>query len=132
MKYFRWILQFIKFLSSVKDKPYKESKITLGKSDFTSKQVDDMPNEDEFKSETVYIVGENGYSWLAAFQCPCGCKDIIQLNLLPEANPNWKIYNKKGGKITISPSVERIVGCKSHFNLTNGKAHFLIYSFYHS
>jgi hypothetical protein len=71
--------------------------------------------------KTIYIVGEHKHPWLLAFNCPCGCKSLIQLNLLKEADPCWHfmITNKK--KINIYPSVRKINGCKSHFVIRKGK-----------
>ena len=80
--------------------------------------VQDPP--EDFGNKTVYIVGHPGNAWMLSFQCPCGCKNIIQLNLLKEANPRWTfriIYNK----IDIVPSIWRTTGCKSHFIIRRGK-----------
>ncbi len=52
----------------------------------------------------------------ADFICPCGCKQIISLNLLKGSTPLWKINGN-----SITPSINRIVGCKSHFYITKGK-----------
>src|SRR5689334_3656634 len=80
-------------------------------------KVEDLP--DEFQSYTVYIVG-NPLPWVLAFICPCGCKKIIQLNLLKEDFPCWRfsLYRKR---ITIYPSIKRNRGCKSHFWIYQGK-----------
>lgn len=73
------------------------------------------------KENTVYIIGDKKSPWLLAFECPCGCKQIIQLNLLKEADPNWKFKITNGNKISISPSIWRTTGCKSHFFIRNSK-----------
>jgi hypothetical protein len=99
---------------------------------YYSKEVDDLPEENEIEENIVYIIGENGYHWLAAFRCPCGCNDIIQLNLLPEAFPHWEIVSYKKKSISIIPSIERINGCKSHFNFANGKVYFWGSNSFHS
>jgi len=80
---------------------------------------EDVPNH--FSKRTIYIVGEKNEPWSLAFECPCGCKKIIQLNTLKEAKPRWKHRIKSGNKIDISPSVWRISGCKSHFFIRKGK-----------
>jgi len=83
--------------------------------------TDVLPEVSEIKEKTIYIVGEKGYYWLAAFKCPCGCNDLIQLNLLNHASPSWKIINDNNPKISILPSIDRNVGCKSHFSIKNSR-----------
>lgn len=73
------------------------------------------------KDRTIYVVGNQSEPWLVSFKCPCGCNKDIHLNLLPDANPRWKIYLKSGNKIDISPSVWRTSGCRSHFFIRSGK-----------
>lgn len=80
--------------------------------------VSDMP--DHISPHTVYIVGENNFYWMAVLLCPCGCGDLIHLNLLKDAHPRWKFKIFKG-LISISPSVWRTSGCKSHFFIRSGE-----------
>ncbi|MCE5175790.1 MAG: hypothetical protein LLF74_10415 [Bacteroidales bacterium] len=81
--------------------------------------VVDLPNN--IKNRNIYIVGEKEYPWLIAFNCPCGCKNIVQLNLLKEADPCWTFKINKNGKINIFPSVWRTRGCKRHFVVRKSK-----------
>lgn len=83
--------------------------------------VDDLPLENEIEDNKIYIVGENGYEWQGAFNCPCGCGDLIQLNLLEGGENIWRIASRNSKKISITPSINRTMGCKSHFTVTNGK-----------
>ncbi|WP_394341525.1 DUF6527 family protein [Albibacterium indicum] len=53
--------------------------------------------------------------------CPCGCKNILHMNLMEEESPCWSYSINKKNIITIRPSVNRIVGCKSHFFVREGK-----------
>jgi hypothetical protein len=69
----------------------------------------------------VYIIGENGHRWAAAFRCPCGCRDTVQLNLLPERRPRWSVTIGKNKAVSLSPSVWRKVGCHSHFVVRQGR-----------
>jgi hypothetical protein len=74
------------------------------------------------RRRTIYVIGEHDYPWLLAFECPCGCKATIQLNLLNEATPKWKFQIfPENDKIDVTPSVCRNIGCKSHFFIRNGK-----------
>jgi hypothetical protein len=58
--------------------------------------------------------------WFVAMLCPCGCKETLQMSLLHDANPQWKIIEHGDGTITLQPSVWRKVGCRSHFFLRRG------------
>ena len=134
MRLFRRIIQYFKSLFGVEEKrphtqrrqepavgawPKPHAKSSK-KVEYISKQVNDLPEEDEVEFKTIYIVGEHGYQWLVAFRCPCGCKEIIKLNLLSEASPCWKVSYNHQGKVSLSPSIDRKVGCRSHFILKKG------------
>lgn len=93
------------------------SKDLKGKFEFI--YLDDIPAD--LKKGEIYVIGEDGDYWNVVFICPCGCKDIIQLNLLPEARPCWRIINHRDYSTSISPSVNRIVNCKSHFTIKRNK-----------
>ena len=81
--------------------------------------VEEFPNN--VNEKTIYIVGDIKEPWLLAFSCPCGCHNLIQLNLLKEAKPRWKFQIVNKSKITISPSIWRTSGCKSHFFIHKSK-----------
>ena len=69
---------------------------------------------------TVYIIGISGNEWLAKMICPCGCGKTLFLNLLQDEFPNWKWRIGADSTVTLSPSVWRQAGCKSHFFLRDG------------
>jgi len=79
--------------------------------------VEDVPNNP--KNKILYFIGEDGYYWQFVMLCPCGCNLLLHMNLMDDYNPYWsyKIYNDK---ISISPSIHRLVGCKSHFFIRSG------------
>ncbi|SRR5260221_8381709 len=81
--------------------------------------VDDSP--EIVDKRTIYVVGQNQNTWLLAFECPCGCKTIIQLNILEDTKPNWRYTIGRNKKINITPSIWRTTGCKSHFFIKRGK-----------
>ena len=77
---------------------------------------------DSCRKNKIYIIKDSYHKpWLIQFQCPCGCHSIIHLNLLKEANPCWRYFIDKKKRITIRPSVHRLVGCHSHFNIIKDK-----------
>jgi len=46
--------------------------------------------------------------------CPCGCGDVITVNLDRRADKAWSLY-RRGNSISLYPSVWRDSGCESHF-----------------
>lgn len=74
------------------------------------------------KKYKVYLIGENDSFWAAVFICPCGCEADVWLNILRADNrPTWVVKGMCGNKATITPSIWRQVGCKSHFFIKNGR-----------
>ena len=60
------------------------------------------------------------------FVCPCGCGEIISVNLMPESGKAWRVsYDPKLG-LSLYPSVWLTSGCCSHFILHNNKARLLL------
>jgi hypothetical protein len=88
---------------------------------FTLKSVEEMPEENSIRSRVAYWVGAEGYKWCLAFICPCGCREVIYLNLLPNARPLWRVEKHKDDSFSISPSVNRVKRCKAHFFVKRGK-----------
>jgi len=75
---------------------------------------------DELEPMVLYLIGEHGHLWHASLSCPCGCGAAIQLNLLTDDVPNWKVQIAKEG-VTVDPSIWRTSGCRSHFFLRKGR-----------
>jgi len=61
------------------------------------------------------IVRRGILRWIV-FQCPCGCGELITLNLDKRTGPHWRIWRRKNS-LSINPSVWRTSGCQSHFVL---------------
>lgn len=57
--------------------------------------------------------------WLR-FKCPCGCGDVIALNLMSSFKPHWKIELHHDGTLTVYPSVDS-QNCGSHFWIRQSK-----------
>jgi hypothetical protein len=81
--------------------------------------VEEFP--DGIDANKLYIAGENGYFWAAAMLCPCGCGDVIELNLLKKARPCWTVQEHPDGLVSLRPSVWRRQRCRSHFVLRGGQ-----------
>lgn len=85
---------------------------------FATLLVEDLP--DDLLPRTIYLAGEGGHLWCAAMLCPCGCGDVIQLNLLEAVRPYWRVRELPDGTISIEPSVWRRKGCRCHFFVRGG------------
>lgn len=79
---------------------------------------DDLPVS--IANGKIYIIGAHKHQWLLAFKCPCGCENIVQLNLLEHTFPKWGYKISLMGKLTIYPSINRMIGCRSHFFIIRG------------
>jgi uncharacterized protein DUF6527 len=82
-------------------------------------RVEEFP--DSLEKTKVYLAGEGENLWAAAMVCPCGCGDVIELNLLKQARPCWNVQLHSGGIVSLAPSVWRQKGCRSHFWLRHGR-----------
>jgi len=80
--------------------------------------VDEMP--ELAKRNALYIYSSSGHHWGAALICPCGCGNLIELNLLPEGRPCWQTRMHWDSSISLYPSIWRKAGCKSHFWIEQG------------
>lgn len=58
--------------------------------------------------------------WLI-MKCPCGCNDIIPINLDERSGPAWEFYDEPTNGLSVFPSVWRDTGCKSHFIIWYGR-----------
>lgn len=80
--------------------------------------VEDEP--DEPVDDIVYVVGRS-IPLYAAMRCPCGCGETLRMNLRSEAKPSWRWYIGEAGAATLSPSVWKRDGCRSHFFIRDGR-----------
>jgi hypothetical protein len=69
----------------------------------------------------LVMTHDDGEDWSIGMSCPCGCGETIELMLLPEAKPRWTLSRDGRGRPTLSPSVWRKTGCRSHFWLREGR-----------
>ena len=69
----------------------------------------------------VVVLREDGEMWSAALRCPCGCRQRVELALIPEATPRWTLTQDQGRYPTLHPSVWLRDGCRSHFFVRSGK-----------
>lgn len=82
-------------------------------------RVDEFP--DALERLTIYLAGEGDHLWAAAMICPCGCGESIDLNLLGQIHPSWRVQEHEDGLVSLAPSVWRQKGCRSHFLVQHGR-----------
>lgn len=73
------------------------------------------------RRRALYVVQEDGFHEQAAMICPCGCKRVLHMNLLPDERPCWRLTEHEDGTATLHPSVWRKKECGSHFWLWHGR-----------
>lgn len=82
----------------------------------------ELPNEIDKK--TIYIVGEHGYLEHVSMVCPCGCGEVVHLNLLQDERPVWRLQRNKNGTVTLYPSIWREKRCGAHYWIRSGHVHW--------
>lgn len=82
--------------------------------------IPDNPKPEFLKNNIIYVVGGKYYAKWAYLKCPCGCNDVIMLSLDLRKYPSWSVKQDKLGRATISPSIKKLDGCKSHFLIKKG------------
>ena len=102
-KFLQWIVEWF---TPGKPNPYKTV--------FT----EELP--ERLAKDTLYILGEGEYLWSAAMICPCGCGEVLQMSLHVEGRPRWKVTFHSDGTVSLWPSVNRKIGCRSHFFFERG------------
>lgn len=80
--------------------------------------VPELP--DSLRKNCAYLVGENEFVWFVAMICPCGCGEVLYMNLLEARRPSWKVIEHTDGTVSLMPSVWRMKGCSSHFYFRRG------------
>ena len=91
--------------------------LRLGTPPFEVEAVDSAP--ERLRTDTVYLITDDGVPWSVAMRCPCGCGETLFLSLL-EGSPRWRIEQHRNGTVSVSPSIWRTTGCQSHFFLKKG------------
>jgi Family of unknown function (DUF6527) len=81
--------------------------------------VEELP--DTLRARTLYVLTERGLRLQASTLRPEGCGTVINLNLLPDDHPCWRITVDAAGEPTLHPSVWRREGCCAHFFMRAGR-----------
>lgn len=89
--------------------------------DLLARIVPDHPSPESMTPGWLYVVGANGYWKWAYFRCPADHDEIIQLSLMPERRPRWKVSIDRLGRPTVDPSVRQLDGSYAHFWIRQGR-----------
>lgn len=82
---------------------------------------DDDSLPDKLPRRDLVVARDDGEDWAAGLMCPCGCGAVLELMLIAEARPNWKLSVDHRGRPSLYPSIWRDTGCRSHFWLHRGR-----------
>jgi hypothetical protein len=72
----------------------------------------------------LYVTTAGELPAFGFMRCPCGCGEILHLRFAGERRPRWRVSADAQGRVSVTPSVWRSTGCKSHFVLTRGRVHW--------
>jgi hypothetical protein len=72
----------------------------------------------------LVLARDGDEDWCVGMRCPCGCGHVIELLIIREAKPRWDIQIDRKGFPSLSPSVWRQKGCRSHFWVKGGRVHW--------
>ena len=82
----------------------------------------DLPSK--LRRNTIYIIQEDGFLEYASMLCPCGCRKILYMNLIPDERPCWHLQEHLDGTVSLYPSVWRQKDCYSHFWFKCGRVYW--------
>ncbi len=74
----------------------------------------------QLKAGKLVLVGPKEKPKWLRFQCPCGCGDVIALNLMASHYPRWTVEIHKDGTLSAMPSIDATT-CGSHFWIRRNK-----------
>lgn len=66
------------------------------------------------------VLAPEGHEKWLYFTCPCGCGEIVCLNLMRSQSPKWNIEMTRLGQYSVFPSVDSQT-CGSHYWIRNGR-----------
>jgi hypothetical protein len=87
---------------------------------FVVQRVSDHPPPDAVQQGTIYVVGNGGYQKWVYLRNPADQDEIIQLSLMQNRRPCWRISEDFLGRPTLYPSVRQLEGSFAHFWIRKG------------
>jgi hypothetical protein len=86
---------------------------------------DQAEAKQHLKAGVLVLVIPNERPKSLKFLCPCGCGEIVSVNLMPGNEKAWTLDYKPKRGLSLWPSVWLTSGCHSHFILRNNKARLI-------
>jgi len=80
---------------------------------------EDLP--DVLPGRDLVLVQDDSEDWCVGMLCPCGCGQRVELPLIQEASPRWKLFVDSRGRPSLKPSIWLKDGCRSHFFVREGR-----------
>jgi len=71
--------------------------------------------KDRLPADVLVIERRAGKDRWVHFRCPCPCQETISLNLMTSQMPFWSLIWHADGTVSVTPSVDKTSGCRSHF-----------------
>lgn len=76
----------------------------------------------QLQDDEIVLVGPTNHPKWAILRCPCGCGEVIHVNLMKSHYPHWTMTFEREGSLSFSPSLWVDSGrCGSHFLLMCGR-----------
>jgi hypothetical protein len=90
---------------------------------YSTRKVEDLPAR--LEQGILYIVTEGEIRMYAAMACPRRqCTETLNINLLQDDHPVWRLIEHEDGSVSLHPSVWRRNECGCHFFLRSGKVNW--------
>jgi hypothetical protein len=122
MKIVKRILQsFLNFLGALRFWRWRRKRSSFN--GFVQIESSADPSADIASGKLVLIGPKEKPKWLR-FACPCGCGEILALNLMQSHSPRWSVQIDKDGTMTAYPSVDA-QRCASHFWIRHNKVEWV-------
>jgi hypothetical protein len=72
------------------------------------------------EDRVLALVGSTVNPKWALVKCPCGCDQILELNLMKTHYPRWRLRILRNGTFALSPSINALA-CGAHFWFVDGR-----------
>lgn len=70
----------------------------------------------------IVLIGTKDHPKWAVLMCPCGCENVIKVNLMKSYSPHWTVKFEKNKLLSFNPSLWMTGDtCRSHFFIESGK-----------
>lgn len=67
----------------------------------------------------------DGEDWSVVMACPCGCGQRVELPLIHQATPRWRLNGGEDRLPSLYPSVWLREGCRSHYYVRGGRVQWV-------